>query len=147
LASVTTIVAFVASYVATGTLHAALGVIGFCLLILIPFYLALPLSFLLYFRKWNRRILAATLFMFGLAVLFAVGDILFLPIPSAHELHEMGVFQFLGILVLLAVGVSQIDVAYTSYKRRRRCPECMNFVHGEARLCHYCGFRWKAPLE
>jgi len=51
-----------------------------------------------------------------------------------------------GMLVLASLFLLFVHFIPQAAKRRKDCPECCNTVHVDARVCQYCGYRWKPPL-
>jgi hypothetical protein len=62
---------------------------------------------------------------------------------QADDTH-FGLFPFFGMIATAAV-VMVLSYAFVLLYRRshQTCPECMNVIHAEARICHYCGFRFR----
>jgi hypothetical protein len=51
-----------------------------------------------------------------------------------------------GGFVLFAIFMLFVQVIPLAAKKWKECPECCNQVLTDARVCQYCGYRWKPPL-
>jgi ribosomal protein L40E len=66
-----------------------------------------------------------------------------------HENISMfGASQVGGLVTFSTLSVVAVVALRRNYKASRKvCPECVNVVSSEARVCRHCGYRWLPPLQ
>jgi hypothetical protein len=80
-----------------------------------------------------------------------VADLLAWPLLLRGALHDdlthVGFFPVFGILAVLGVvGLAAVLLTQSYRLTHQTCPECMNVIHTQARVCHFCGLRFRPPV-
>jgi hypothetical protein len=154
LATIITLVAFGVPFIRTLDPLLAIGVVGLAYVVLVPtLFLVIPaftkpMSFLedLPTPKRDRAYWLTALTMVCLALAFW-GICAFTLWLVNWDLAAPSLPFVCGIFILAGLIPSALYTAYVSPRSTHmRCPECANEVLRGARVCQYCGFRWKPPL-
>jgi hypothetical protein len=65
----------------------------------------------------------------------------------SQDLTSFGFYPLFGMVAaLIAVGLLATAFVLGYRRGHQTCPECMNVVHAQARLCHFCGLRFQPPV-
>ena len=102
-------------------------------------------SALVTFVALSRRPIALGWIIFMLACIAM--PVLVLPSLVHEDLSTFGAAQMGGLVTFGLLAFFYVWELRQGYKKSRTvCPECSNVVLASARVCHYCGYRWKPPL-
>jgi ribosomal protein L40E len=84
-----------------------------------------------------------------LLVLAAIGMPVVVLSSMVHEnITKFGASQVGGLISFSTLSVMAVFAFRSDYKASRKvCPECVNVVSSDARVCRHCGYRWLPPLQ
>lgn len=130
------IASFAITYISTGAAVVALGVAG-----LFYIFVGFPMGVYSLVLDEDRPKLVKTASVILLVA--ALGIILWSFIEKPPDLNQFGVLQWWGCIALIGLVPGVILWLYITRPSTKTCPDCMETVHGDARVCKFCAFRWQ----
>ena len=135
--SVLSVVTFVIAYATTTNVLVALGILGMALVVFVVGALLASL----YIDRAHAKYFSGSNIILILFVPVMAGLLL---IPR-HDLRSFGVSQVYGIVAVVLGAVIGIPEWWRFEKARwKSCPDCARKVRSRARVCEYCGYRFRS---
>lgn len=139
-ASVVGIVAFSLTYVTSGEVVFALGIVGVAFLAAFGLFAVWGVYESVRDKKNSVAVRTRdALILGGLGVLMFGG----VSQTTRHDLHHFGELQIWGLIVIALLVLTAAQIYKGARKSRwKECPDCANKVLAKARKCEHCGYEF-----